>query len=232
MIRITNSALAAGAAVIAVALLAGIAVATELPVKGDASQGYKTYLAYCFICHGSNGEGNGPYATKLETAPKDLTDTGYFSSKTDYEIFEVISKGGMAFNKSFHMKPQGFRLATENIADLVAFIRFLNGRGTMTKSDIAAFTGKELFRFYCSSCHGAKGKGDGPLSRYLPLVPVSLSKKEVISKLTNEDLYKIIANGATTNVASAQNFMPSWGATLTRAQISGLIAYIRGSLAK
>jgi mono/diheme cytochrome c family protein len=38
----------------------------------DAGQGRALYLRYCASCHGANGEGNGPVAPALKTAPTNL----------------------------------------------------------------------------------------------------------------------------------------------------------------
>ena len=35
--------------------------------------GYRIFRTNCFVCHGLDGTGNGPLASKLETKPADLT---------------------------------------------------------------------------------------------------------------------------------------------------------------
>jgi mono/diheme cytochrome c family protein len=37
------------------------------------SSGQEMYKAYCAVCHGTDGKGNGPAASALKTAPTDLT---------------------------------------------------------------------------------------------------------------------------------------------------------------
>lgn len=232
-IRTLQIVLTAAVAVLMVIALARMTGAAGLPVKGDASRGYKVYLAYCFVCHGANGKGDGPYSKKLRHAtPKDLADKAHFSKLSDQDIFNVISKGGAAYEKSIHMKPQGFRLTTKNIADLVAYIRFLGGEGTMERSEIAGLSNKELFNFYCASCHGTMGKGDGLLSKYFPIPPANLSKTDLIAKKTDAELYGSIAHGKSSSLTPEQSFMPAWEKTLSRDQINGLVVYIRNSLAK
>lgn len=40
----------------------------------------------------------------------------------------------------------------------------------------AAASGGQSFRTYCASCHGAEGKGDGPLAEHLKVAPADLTQ--------------------------------------------------------
>jgi mono/diheme cytochrome c family protein len=42
----------------------------------DSIQGPALYAAYCAVCHGKEGKGDGPMAKALKTAPPDLTRLG------------------------------------------------------------------------------------------------------------------------------------------------------------
>lgn len=61
------------AALLAVGLASGAATAQqdEMP-----NPGRDAYLQYCASCHGVDGEGSGPMAAELRTAPPDLTRLG------------------------------------------------------------------------------------------------------------------------------------------------------------
>lgn len=39
----------------------------------DIASGVEMYSAYCAVCHGTDGRGNGPATPALKTAPTDLT---------------------------------------------------------------------------------------------------------------------------------------------------------------
>tara|TARA_B100000315_G_scaffold112693_1_gene103327 strand:+ start:22682 stop:23368 length:687 start_codon:yes stop_codon:yes gene_type:complete len=199
--------------------------------KGDPSNGQKLFLSYCFICHGANGKGNGPYAAKLQDQPRDLSDSNYFSEKTDQDIFSVISKGGPASRRSAHMRPWGFRLPMEDIDDLVSYIRFLGSKSERGFQEIKEFSSAKIYSLYCVSCHGPSGKGDGALVKYMPSPAASLADKEIITAKTDRQLFRIIAEGKTNDFDSNQSFMPSWKKALTKEQIQGLIDYIRDELA-
>jgi cbb3-type cytochrome c oxidase subunit III len=200
--------------------------------EGDPSNGQRLFLSYCFICHGANGEGDGPYAPRLRDHPKDLTDSDYFSEMTDQDIFSVISKGGPASRKSAHMRPWGFRLPRGDIDDLVAYIRFLGSKSESGFQQIKGLSSAKIYSLYCVSCHGPSGKGDGALVKYMPSSAANLTDKEVIAAKTDSQLYRIIANGKTNDLYPNQSYMPSWEKVLTKKQIQGLINYIRDELAR
>ena len=42
-------------------------------------------------------------------------------------------------------------------------------------TDFTLLTGKELFGIYCTPCHGASGKGDGPVAKKFVPTPVDIS---------------------------------------------------------
>jgi len=86
--------------------------------------------------------------------------------------------------------------------------------------------GKELFRIYCSNCHGVLGKGDGFLytSKRFPVKPTSLVEDYVQSKPDGE-LYHIITMG------SLSGLMGAHGVQISRDNRWLIINYMR-TLAK
>lgn len=90
--------------------------------------------------------------------------------------------------------------------------------------DLSLQRGAALFGQYCSSCHGFQGQGiAGP----------KLNGNPDVSKLTNDDITRIISGGVPdpTNLATFQ--MPAWsdafGGPLTEQDIAYLLALIRSS---
>ena len=82
-----------------------------------------------------------------------------------------------------------------------------------------------LYGFWCSSCHGALGRGDGPNAKYLPTPPAVHASAERMSARSDDALFDTIAGGGLIMGRSAR--MPAFGATLSRDEIRSLVGYIR-----
>jgi mono/diheme cytochrome c family protein len=92
-----------------------------------------------------------------------------------------------------------------------------------------AAKGKALFDQNCVTCHGPKGKGDGPAAAALKPKPQNLSDKATMGKLKNQDIAKVIKNGGA--AAGKSPLMPPFGGSLKDSDIQDVVAYIR-TLAK
>lgn len=85
--------------------------------------------------------------------------------------------------------------------------------------------GKKLYGQYCASCHGQSGKGDGAAAAALNPKPRDHTDKEYMSKMSDDDLLKVIKNGGASIGKSP--LMPPWGGALKDDQIKDVIAYVR-----
>ena len=168
----------------------GVAVADEpkvaSTVRDDASDvesGSRLYQTYCWFCHGTRGDGNGPLASALTPAPRDFVRAGYKlrttsagSIPTDRDLFLTISRG----IPGTHMP--GWHTLTEGQRwQLVAFLKSLSKRfrveaspQVIATSDLVTAdpnvldTGKQLYNeVKCWLCHGKEGFGDGPVATAL-----------------------------------------------------------------
>lgn len=96
--------------------------AVEAPAGESAEDIYRTY---CWQCHGMNGDGQGLNVRDMSVQPRDHTDAGEMSGRTDEELFKAIKEGGQAISKSVLMPPWGGNLSDEEIWGLVAYLREL-----------------------------------------------------------------------------------------------------------
>jgi len=93
---------------------------------------------------------------------------------------------------------------------------------TAKKLNIA--DGKKTFQTYCITCHGAKGKGDGPVGAALKPKPRNFTDTAFMSKESKERMYKVISEGGAKNGLSVM--MASWKKTLKPEQINNVLAYL------
>jgi mono/diheme cytochrome c family protein len=78
---------------------------------------------------------------------------------------------------------------------------------------------QETFERQCSSCHGAAGRGDGRVARMLKPRPPGFQGPEGVSRLSDEELLSVIANG--------RGSMPAYQSVLGDDVLTALVAYVR-----
>jgi mono/diheme cytochrome c family protein len=94
------------------------------PVQRTATsieRGRDRYDIYCAVCHGSEGLGDGPVATSLANAVRNLTDQRVLD-QSDGWMYAVIAKGFGAL-----MPAYGARIAPEDRWHIVNYVRTLQG---------------------------------------------------------------------------------------------------------
>ena len=85
--------------------------------------------------------------------------------------------------------------------------------------------GKKLYLAYCTGCHGASGKGDGPAGKTLTVKPADHTDAKKMGQYSDDHLFTVIAKGGAMVGRSVQ--MPAWGAVLKDSQIRELVDYIK-----
>lgn len=156
----------------------------------DSLTGSTSFDLYCASCHGRTGQGDGPVASALRIRPADLTQLarrhdGTFPREQVRAYVEGTGRQPPAHGTSempvwgptFRGLESSDARVRVRLDNLVAFIESLQQplapvrRGAETAIDGAA-----LFRSYCASCHGANGRGDGPMSGQLRVQPPDLTQ--------------------------------------------------------
>ena len=120
----------------------GIRSSTERAYRasrpGYPIEGHRLFLHQCASCHGTEGKGDGRmagfvYRTR-HVRVRDLTDTRYLRTRTDRDLYMVISAGGGANGKSTAMPHWGGYLVPEQIKDLVAYVRSISGTRALAEA--------------------------------------------------------------------------------------------------
>ena len=86
--------------------------------------------------------------------------------------------------------------------------------------------GQEVYKVYCSQCHGAKGEGDGPGAPGLEPKPAVHAKMN-LHDLPQDYLYNVIFYGGKS--VGKSPMMPDWGLTLSSRQLADVNAYLRAT---
>jgi cytochrome c oxidase cbb3-type subunit 3 len=90
---------------------------------------------------------------------------------------------------------------------------------------VQAATAKENYDYYCTQCHGAKGKGDGiNATDEMPVSPRNHTDPKEMGKLTSEDVYFAIKDGGKS--VGKSSLMPRWGNTINDDEIKDLVKYL------
>jgi cytochrome c oxidase cbb3-type subunit 3 len=91
----------------------------------DVIAGRALYQQYCSMCHGPQGQGNGPAAATMNPKPRNHTDGRYMNTLSDTHLTTVISEGGAAVQRSPLMPSWKGTLSPQQIADVVTYLRTL-----------------------------------------------------------------------------------------------------------
>lgn len=108
---------------------------------------------------------------------------------------------------------------------------------------ISSLSGQDLFQFYCSSCHGRDGKGNGPVASSLKRLPPDLTaiSRRHDGHFPSEDIERLVTGDDEALAAHGSREMPVWGPIfrslephdrLTRIRIANVVAYIESIQSK
>lgn len=194
----------------------------SIPREGAEERAERIYGWNCMPCHGAEGRGDGPVATRLGLRPRDFT-RGAFKLKTSVP-------GEMPFDDDLARTiqcgfPQGAMPAfhdfnAEELWALVDHVKSLCRRGIDPFAAYPARTrieapaglgpgdpdrGGRLFRdqVRCSQCHGERGRGDGPSAPTLVdadgtpvrLVDFARGGRAFKAGPRPEDIFRILTTG-------------------------------------
>ncbi|TRZ99307.1 MAG: cytochrome c [Deltaproteobacteria bacterium] len=86
-------------------------------------------------------------------------------------------------------------------------------------TDFSLLTGKELYGIYCTPCHGASGKGDGPVAKKFVPTPADISATGHGSHHPEGELFAVVTHG--------KGGMPPFRSDLTATERWLVVAYLK-----
>lgn len=102
-----------------------------------------------------------------------------------------------------------------------------NGSDISPREQAYLLSPQKTYEYYCSPCHGLKGKGDGTFFTIdLKPKPRNFTDADYMKKRTDDQLAKSITDGSKS--VEKSNLCPPWGKTLSEKRIKELVAHIRG----
>ena len=182
--------------------------------------GYRIFRTNCFVCHGLDGTGNGPLASKLDTKPADLTNNDRLKKKSDRELFKIIEGTAPHGQVSSDMPQWGLAIPQAQIRSLLTYIRYLHSSKHPVSGNPQM--GKQVYDNNCSICHGPDGKGEGTITKVFDMEPADHTDASSMNLMSNEKIHSIISDGT-----RGAKLMPGWKDILSNKEIEDVISYIR-----
>lgn len=209
-----------------------------------AREGEPLFHKFCATCHGRRGDGRGPSARFTTTPPRDFTRGTYKfrmtpagSPPTHADLVRTISVGV----RGTHMPAWKGTLSRSQIATLA---RFLTTRADVfwtsepppppleipaepPYDDASVARGKELYaKMQCATCHGERGRGDGPAASALKddwghaIRPADFTAGAFKGGCCGATVFRAISTGL------GGTPMPSFAAAMTPAERWDLAHYV------
>jgi cytochrome c oxidase cbb3-type subunit 3 len=182
--------------------------------------GYRIFRTNCVVCHGLDGTGNGPLASKLETKPADLTNNDRLVKKSDRELFKIIEGTAPHGQVSGDMPQWGLAIPQTQIRSLLTYVRYLHSSKHPVSGDPEM--GKKVYDDNCTICHGADGKGKGTIAEIYDMEPADHTDASILNRMSNEKIRSIIVDGT-----KGAKLMPGWKDILSDKEIEDVISYVR-----
>jgi len=165
----------------------------------EQASGRVAFDSACRGCHGVAGRGNGPAIEEDADRPPDLTAAAY----ADMNVAQLRERF-LASPSASHDRLRT-SLTDNEVREVLSYVTALSWPPDAPGS---ALSGREVYREYCVSCHGAAGDGNGPAAWLLVTRPVDFSSDTLVVRRDFEGLIRRTRDGPEGAHASS---MPAWG---------------------
>lgn len=177
-----------------------VALLEELAKDGSGididANGAQIYADRCAVCHGANGEGDGPLAAELMPPPRNFVHGAYRLRSTEYGAAPLESDIMGATARGVGSTSMGrFLLGADRGENLTKHLMSFDPKLFVTPPNPLSGTppppgspqqlatrGRTVYdEAKCGECHGAEGRGDGPSGLTLkddenhPSIPTNLT---------------------------------------------------------
>lgn len=223
----------------------------EQPIVPDAIEGKKVFDANCAVCHGANGDGNGPMAATLTAPDKDVLTAllGVFHIElhrpllpskpinfhnrdleaviTPAIMYETVTGGRphTAMPAFGHEASFGANKAQDltNAERWNANVYEMMFRTTPAELSAA----KQLYDQQCAACHGMNGDGQGPRVGEMAGQLWSWARREGPGIFTDANyMVQRDPSQISNAILDGHGLMPSFRGKLTKEQLDGLVDYV------
>ena len=181
--------------------------------------GKRIYKKDCAECHGLDGRANTEAAKVLHPLPPNFADPVEAARMDDGRMYSAIKLGVPGTT----MGGWGGLLNPSEIIDVMRYIRTLQQplSSGMKKSDLDVKVGEQIYRQYCTYCHGDKGDGNTALGRALIPRPRDFTNAQMMSHFDPRQMAQAIAHG------KPGTAMAPWNGVLTPEDIRRVTLFIR-----
>jgi mono/diheme cytochrome c family protein len=108
---------------------------------------------------------------------------------------------------------------------------------------LPSMSGRDIFRYYCATCHGREGRGNGPVASQLKTRPANLTRLAAgnSGEFPLERVRAFVTHGRTDAPSHGSPEMPIWGPIfqvldpsdpIARMRINNVVDYIQSIQSK
>ncbi|MCX5723603.1 MAG: c-type cytochrome [Nitrospirae bacterium] len=194
--------------------------------KFDAAFGGMAFKAHaCLGCHVIEENGKiigGPQSASLVAAGQRYDQDWLFRFGQNPQDFVPHSGEFLADATEPQLRAVIGFLMVQGVKDFKYYEPWTSQEFGMASVD----RGKVVYKEYCSQCHGATGKGDGPAASGLDPKP-AIHANIPFEKLPIDYLYNVINHGGAAMGKSPN--MPYWNLTIGQQGVADVMAYLKAT---
>lgn len=206
------------------------AAALHSEAEPTLKYGAHIFKGRCVLCHGNQGHGDGMLPLSIKGYPHTNLHENKYGSDLD-SIRHSLIYGGSRKAMSIEMPPWGDELTYTQINSVAMFVSLMLTdaekankilESTVVKAHVSERAGRNLFKNFCTLCHGANGEGDGKMARIIKNPPPF---NLTLSRVPDSYLMDIINKGGEAMGRSPR--MPPWFEQLTKEEVQSVILYLK-----